>query len=410
MSCNIIHCDVSFQVPYSPYTLGPTPADPTQYLWPLTIGTFGENKSVTRATPLPWTPTINKLIKTGFIPQEVVRNGRIFGTADQVQKVISSTYNKTHILGHKLKILLSSLNLNADAPYFVGSKYVSCRTAAELINKVRFNNPAETTDIGAQRFSQQTHYSVMEAFCELHESIVTKVLCARVPPLFAFFLLDVEPAELDTHPTPVPHRRHTGDDQTAAVPRLTHIQVLVVDLRRWFSSDRGPFQVWMVEPARKRIESLPWEAMAFADLFGVGEVTVTYGRQEVGSPGNDLFCDSHALSIICHLIGGKGMQGIGARHTFHRTKEARVLSPLQMYRELKATIDNKKRCNVLFKTGHYPLRGHLPWVDCRGSDALRRLYTGATTEVANRDAKWYQGFNQFIACLRGYHLPGGPQS
>ena len=153
-----------------------------------------------------------------------MKNGRISGTADQVQKVISSTYNKTHILGHKLKILLSSLNLNADAPYFVGSKYVSCRTAAELINKVRFKDPAETTDIGAQRFSQQTHYSVMEAFCELHESIVTKVLCARVPPLFAFFLLDVEPAELDTHPTPVPHRRHTGDDQASCCgpPTYTH--------------------------------------------------------------------------------------------------------------------------------------------------------------------------------------------
>ena len=336
-----------------------------------------------------------------------MKNGRISGTADQVQKVISSTYNKTHILGHKLKILRSSLNLNADAPYFVGSKYVSCRTAAELINKVRFNDPAETTDIGAQRFSQQSHYSVMEAFCELHESIVTKVLCARVPPLFAFFLLDVEPAELDTHPTPVPHRRHTGDDQVAAAPRLTHIQVLVVDLRHWFSSDRGPFKMWLVEPAQKRIESLPWEAMAFADLFGVTKVTVSYGRQAVGT--SDLFCDSHALSIICHLIGGRGLQGSGSQHTFLRTQEARVMSPLQMYRELKATIDNKKRCNVLFKTGHYPLRGHLPWVDCKRSDALRRLYTGDTTEVAKRDAKWYQGFNQFIACLRGYHLPGSPQ-
>ena len=336
-----------------------------------------------------------------------MKNGRISGTADQVQKVISSTYNKTHILGHKLKILLSSLNLNADAPYFVGSKYVSCRTAAELINKVRFKDPAETTDIGAQRFSQQTHYSVMEAFCELHESIVTKVLCARVPPLFAFFLLDVEPAELDTHPTPVPHRRHTGDDQAAAAPRLTHIQVLVVDLRHWFSSDRGPFKMYLVEPAQMRIESLPWEAMAFADLFGVTKVTVTYGRQAVGT--NDLFCDSHALSIICHLIGGRGLQGSGSQHTFHRTREARVMSPLQMYRELKATLDNKKRCNVLFKTGHYPLRGHLPWVDCKRSDALRRLYAGKTTEVTKRDARWYQGFNQFIACLRGYHLPGSPQ-
>ena len=326
--------------------------------------------------PLTWTPTISQLIKTGFIPQEVVKNGRISGTADQVQKIISSTYNKTHILGHRLKVLRSSLNLNADAPYFVGSKYVSCRTTAELINKVRFEDPAETTDIGAQRFSQQSHYSVMEAFCELHEVVVNRVLCARVPPLFAFFLLDVEPAELDTHPTPVPHRRHTGDDQAAAVPRLTYIQVLVVDLRRWFSSDRGPFNVWLVEPAKKRIESLPWEATAFADLSGVSEVTVSYGRQEVDKPGNDLFCDSHAISIICMLIGGKGLKGSGTHHTFSRTREARVMSPSQMNEELKATIDNKERCNVLFRTGHYPLRGHLPWVNCAGSDALQRLYAG----------------------------------
>ena len=114
------------------------------------------------------------------------------------------------------------------------------------------------------------------------------------------------------------------DDQAAAAPRLTHIQVLVVDLRHWFSSDRGPFKMYLVEPAQMRIESLPWEAMAFADLFGVTKVTVTYGRA-VGT--NDLFCDSHALSIICHLIGGRGLQGSGSQHTFHRTREARVMSP-----------------------------------------------------------------------------------
>ena len=270
-----------------------------------------------------------------------MKDGRISGTSDQVHKIFSSTYNKTHILGHRLKVLRSSLDLNADAPYFVGSKYVSCRTAAKLINKVRFNDPAETTDIRAQRLSQQSHYSVMEAFCELHESIVSRVLCARVPPLFSFFLLDVEPAELETHPTPIPHQRHTGDDQAGAVPRLTHIQVLVVDLRHWFSSDRGPFKLWLVEPAKKRIESLPWEATAFADLFGVSKVTVSYGKQEVEKPGNDLFCDSHALSIICKLIGGKGLQS-GSRHTFSRTQEARVMCPLQMYEELKATIEGQQ--------------------------------------------------------------------
>ena len=82
------------------------------------------------------------------------KDGKISSTRDQVLKLINSTYNKSHILGHRLKTLRSSLELSTDAPYFVGSKYVSCRTAAELINKVRFNDPTETTDIGAQRLSQ----------------------------------------------------------------------------------------------------------------------------------------------------------------------------------------------------------------------------------------------------------------
>ena len=100
-----------------------------------------------------------------------------------------------------------------------------------------------------------------------------------------------------------------------AVHRLTHIQVLVVDLCCWFSSKRGPFRLWLVEPALIMVVSLPWEAFAY--LLGVSEVDVFYGKQ-VGT--NDLFCDSHALSIICQLIGGRSLKG-SSHHTFKRTKE-----------------------------------------------------------------------------------------
>ena len=58
--------------------------------------------------------------------------------------------------------------------------------------------------------------------------------------------------------------------------------------------------------------------------------------------------------------------------------------------ELKATIDDEQRCNVLFRTGHYPSE----------ASPLGRLNTG----LPDRDPQWYQGFNQFIASLRGYRL------